>query len=134
MSLFDDAAGVVTPGEGVGEVNPNVFQAGNHLHSYAVNVERRGYSARLPKVHDHLLGFIDVEDEVVLLAPQSQTLYLLPVCHLVLVGDEPHHCCVISELHYEVAIIGSSAVVGEQFVEQRAEDAALGGASVEGDG
>ena len=58
-----------------------VLNAGDHLHSCAVDVKRRGSgSAVLPKVHYHLFCFVVVESEVVLPAPQSQNIHLLPVC------------------------------------------------------
>ena len=41
MSLFGKAHRVFTPGEGVGEVYTKVLNAGDHLHSCAVNVKRR---------------------------------------------------------------------------------------------
>ena len=81
MSLFDKAHSVFTPGEGVGEVYTNILNAGDLLHSCAVDVKSRGSgSAGLLEVHYHLFCFVVVESGVVLPAIQSQTIHLLPVC------------------------------------------------------
>ena len=78
---FYKAHSVFTPGEGVGVVYAQVLNAGDHLHSCAVDVNRRrSGGAGLPDVHYHLFCFAVVESKVVLPAPQSQSIHLLPVC------------------------------------------------------
>ena len=51
-----------------------------------------------PEVHNPLLCFVDVEGEVVYLAPPRQSAYLLPVGCLVIVGNQAYYCCVVSKL------------------------------------
>ena len=81
MSLFEKAHSIFMPGEGVGEVYTNVLNAGDNLHSCAVDVKRRRSGcAVLPEVHYHPFCFVVVDSEVVFPAPQSQSIHLLPVC------------------------------------------------------
>ena len=81
MSLFDKAHSVFMPVECVGEVYTKVLNAGDNLHSCAVDVKRRrSGSAVLSEVHYHLFCFAIVECKVVFPAPQSQSIHILPVC------------------------------------------------------
>lgn len=68
---------------------------GISVHSCAIDIERWAGIARPPEVHNHLPGFLDVRNKIILLAPHSQLVYFLSVCWLVPVGDEAHHCCII---------------------------------------
>ena len=45
-------------------------------------------------VHDQLLLFVDVEGEVIFLAPFHQGPHLLPLGCLIIVGNPASHCCV----------------------------------------
>ena len=54
-----------------------------------------------PEVHNQSLYLADVEGEVVYLAPHRQSAYLLPVCHLAVVGNQAYCCRVVSELDDE---------------------------------
>ena len=58
-----------------------------HLHCGPVNVDGGVRSLLSPEVHDQLLCFVDVEGEVIFLAPLSQGHHLLPVGCLVIVGN-----------------------------------------------
>ena len=53
-----------------------------------------------PEVHDQLLCFVDIEKEVILLTPHSQSLHLLPVGCLVVVGIQAYYCSVVCKLDY----------------------------------
>ena len=53
-------------------MHPEVFACVCHLHSCVIDVEREGCISLPSEVHDHLPGLIDVEDEIVLLAPLPQ--------------------------------------------------------------
>ncbi len=55
-------------------------------------------SALSPEIHHQLLGLVDVEWEVVLLAPFSQGTHLLSVGRLIVVGDQAYHRCVSANL------------------------------------
>ena len=48
--------------------------------------------------HDQVLCFVDVEGEVIFLAPLHQGPHLLPVDCLVVVDNQAYHCCVVSKL------------------------------------
>lgn len=67
------------PGEGVGEASAKVLNAG--VTSTAQLWRCGGVAvAVLPEVHYHLFSFVVVESELVLPAPRSQPIHLLPVC------------------------------------------------------
>ncbi len=67
---------------------------------------------------------------MVLLAPFSQGTHLLSVGHLIVVGDQAYHRCVIGKF----GAVCSCTVVCVQGVQEWAEDAALRGTSVEDQG
>lgn len=78
-----------------------------------------------PVVHDELLGLLSVKQQVVSVAPLSQTIHFLPVSGLIVVTDEANHRGVICKLNDGVRTTGRSAVVGEEGVEERAHHTAL---------
>lgn len=65
-------------------------------------------------------------------APCTQLFF--PVCRFIVVLNEAHHSCVISELQDVNAAESASAVIGEQAEEQRTRDAALRRACAHCDG
>ena len=65
-------------------------------------------------------------NEDIFLTPHSEGPHLLPVGHLVIVGNQAYHCSVVS-----VGCVHGHAVMGEQGVQERAENAPLWGPSVE---
>jgi hypothetical protein len=71
-----------------------------------------------PVVHDQLLCIADVEGEVVVLAPHCQVTDLLPICCLIVVGDQAYHCHVVSKLNDGVEVVHDQTVVGEQRVQE----------------
>ena len=91
-------------------------------------------SLLLPVIHNQLLGFADVEMEVVILTLRCQLFDLLSVCHLVGVGDQADGGRVVSKLHDGVGAVCGHAVVSEQGIEERAEHAALRSSGVEDQG
>ena len=66
-----------------------------------------------PVVHDQLLCLAHVEGEVVVLAPHCQISDLLPICCLIIVGEQAYHCCVVSKLNDDVGVMFGHAVMGE---------------------
>ena len=46
-------------------------------------------------------------------------------------GDQAYHCCVVSKLNDGVGVVLGHAVVGEQGLQERTEQAPLRGPSVE---
>jgi len=79
-----------------------------------------------PEVNNYLLCFFQVEEEVVVLAPQGQLVHFLPVVSLIVVADETHHS-VVCKLHDVVGAEDGFAVVGQQSEEKGAEHTSLGG-------
>ena len=78
-----------------------------------------------PEVNNYLLCFFQVEEEVVVLAPQGQLVHFLPVVSLI--ADETHHSSVVCKLHDVVGAEDGFAVVGQQSEEKGAEHTSLGG-------
>ncbi len=99
-----------------------------------LSMEMGVFSALSPEIHHQLLGLVDVEWEVVLLAPFSQGTHLLSVGRLIVVGDQAYHRCVIGKFDDDVGAVCSCTVVCVQAVQEWAEDAALRGTSVEDQG
>jgi hypothetical protein len=80
LNLFDQGWGVDGSGEVLGDADTQEFEAGHTLHLNAIN-ENWGVAAAftLSVIHNALLGFLCIEDQVVVRAPYSQVLDLLPV-------------------------------------------------------
>ncbi len=68
---------------------------------------------------------------MVLLTPFCQGTHLLSVGHLIVVGDQAYHCCVVCKFDDDVGAVCCCTVVCEQ---EWAEDAALRSTSVEDQG
>ena len=86
------------------------------------------HSPPFPVVHNHLICLDHIEGKVVVLAPHGQVSDLLPIGCLIVGGDQAYHCCVIYKLN---GVGVGHAVMGEQGVQERAENAPLWGPSVE---
>ncbi len=71
---------------------------------------------------------------MVLLTPFSQGTHLLSVGHLIVVGDQAYHRCVICKFDDDIGAVCSCTVMCVQGVQEWAEDAALWSTSVEGQG
>ncbi len=71
---------------------------------------------------------------MVLLASFSQGTHLLSVGHLIVVGDQAYHRCVVGKFGDDVGAVCCCTVVCVQGVQEWAEDAALWSTSVEGQG
>ncbi len=71
---------------------------------------------------------------MVLLTPFSQGTPLLSVGHLIVVGDQAYHRCVICKFDDDVRGVCGCTVVCVQGVPEWAEDAALRSTSVEDQG
>ncbi|KAI3372609.1 hypothetical protein L3Q82_023086 [Scortum barcoo] len=72
----------VEGGEVVRDVYAQVPEAGDHFHRSPSDVQGRGEVSAPSEVHDHLLGLLHVDAEVVLSAPTLQVFHLLPVVGL----------------------------------------------------
>lgn len=126
MCFPDDSRGVGAPGEGVREVDSEVPDGGDDLHSCSIDVEGAGAGGGRPAKC--------VQDEVVVSAPLCQVFHFSPVCCLVTMGDESDHRCVVCKLNNKIVLVLSSAVEGHQCVQQWAQHTSLGRAGVQDDG
>ena len=70
-------------------------------------------SPPFPVVHNHLIYLSHVEGEVVVLAPHCQVSDL-PIGHLIIVGDQAYHCCVVGKLDDAVGSVPGHAIMGER--------------------
>ena len=111
-------------------MDPQVFEVVHPLNLKTSDEQWLMRPPLLPHVHNHLFGLVSVEGEVVVSTPRDQTVHLPPVVHLVSASDASNHGGVIGELNDGVVRVGSDAVVGEQGVEDGAEDTALRGPDV----
>ncbi len=101
--------------------------AADSLHIRAVNGQWEVVNGVSPEVHHNLLCLTHIEGQVVCTTPFSQLCHFLFVGCFIVVADEAYHSCVISKLDDVVGAELSSAVVGQQLEEQRAEHTALWG-------
>lgn len=74
-----------------------------------------------PEVNNYLLCFLQVEEEVVILAPQGQLVHFHPVVSLIVVAVETHHSSVVCKLHDVVGAEVGFALVGQQSEEKGAD-------------
>ncbi len=68
---------------------------------------------------------------MVFLAPACQSMLLFSVGHLIVVGDQAYHRCVIGKFDDDVGAVCGCTVVCVQGVQEWAENAALRSTSVE---
>lgn len=86
-----------------------------------------------PEFDDHLLGLLDVPEEIVCTAQVHQLLDIVSKGQVAVVPNETHHCCVVCILD-DVIRSRCSAGVMSQREQQWAQDTDLSGADGEGDG
>ena len=58
-------------------------------------LHRGSLSLLSPVVHDQLLRFVDIDGEVIFLAPLHQGTHLLPVSCLVSAGNQAYYCVLL---------------------------------------
>lgn len=133
LGLLDHHIGVSCPLEILRDVGPQDFKRGDS-HTGVIDVQcGRGVIA-LPVVHDQLLNFVDVRQQVFFSTPLCQPLHLISVGGLIAISYESHQGGVICEFSYCVGVIGGGAVIGVYGVEEWAQHTALWGASAEHEG
>ncbi len=93
-----------------------------------------GLLLSLPEVHNQLFSFAHVQRETVVLAPWCKSLYLIQVCGLIIVRNKAQNHSIISEFDDGCGAVRAHAVVCVERVEQGAQDTALWGSYVQGDG
>ncbi len=88
----------------------------------------------LPEVCNQLFSFAHVQRETVVLAPWCKSLYLIQICGLIIVVNEAQNHIIISKFNNRGGAVRGHAVVDVERVEQGAQDTALWGSYVQGDG
>ncbi len=126
---------VWSPSQVLGDVYTEVLEATHPLHRGPTDHKRSvGPLLSLPEVHDQLLSFAHVQRETVVLAPWCESLYLIQVCGLVIVVNEAQNHSIIRKFNNGSGAVRGHAVVGVEREEQGAQDTALWGSYVQGDG
>ncbi len=126
---------VWSPCQVLGDVYTEVLEAAHPLHRGPTDHKRSvGPLLSLPEVHDQLFSFAHVQRETVVLAPWCKSLYLIQVCGLIIVVNEAQNHSIISKFNDRSGAVRGHAVVGVERVEQGAQDTALWGSYVQGDG
>jgi hypothetical protein len=82
----------------VSDVHSEILEAFRPLHCGSINLDGGVLPLPSPEVHDQLLLFVDIEGEVIFLAPLRQGPHLLPVGSLIVVGIQAYHSCVVCKL------------------------------------
>ena len=80
------------------DVSAEELEAFHFLHCIPVNVDGGMLLFLSPEVHDQHLHFVDIEGEVIFLAPLRQGPHFLSVGCLVIVGNQAYYCCVVCKL------------------------------------
>ena len=65
-------------------MDPQELEAGHSLHRGSIDVDGWMGVSIPPEVHDELFCFVDVEQQVVVVALRSQAIHLLPILRLFL--------------------------------------------------
>ncbi len=126
---------VCSPCQVLGDVYTEVLEATHPLHRGPTDHKRSvGPLLSLPEVHDQLFGFAHVQRETVVLAPWCNSLHLMQVCGLVFVVNEAQDHSIISKFNDRSGAVRGHTVVCVERVEQGAQDTALWGSYVQGDG
>ncbi len=112
MCLLQHCICVSGPCEILGDVNAEELKAVYPLHRCLVDGDGYVFSALSPEIHHQLLGLVDVEWEVVLLTPFSQGTHLFSVGHLIVVGNQAYHRCVVSKFDDDIGAVCGCTVMG----------------------
>lgn len=67
-----------------------------------------------PEVNSKLICLAGTEEQVVVLTPGCESLDLLSVGRLIVVGYHPHHGCVICKIVYKNCVMNRGAVLCEK--------------------
>ncbi len=126
---------VCSPCQVLWDVYTEVLEAAHPLHRGPTDHKRGvGPQLSLPEVYNQLFSFAHVQRETVVLAPWCKSLYLIQVCGLIIVGNEAQNHSIISKFNNRGGAVRRHAVVCVERVEQGAQDTALWGSYIQGDG
>ncbi len=101
------------------------------LHTLTIDVKGGWVGPVIPEVNDYLCCFLDVQSKIILCTPCCQLQDLFSVGCLVTLEDESDHCSVVGKLDDEIVIMGRTAVVGVEAVQEGAQHTALWGADAQ---
>ncbi len=126
---------VCSPCQVLGDVYTEVLEATHPLHRGPTDHKRSvGPLLSLPEVYNQLFSFAHVQRETVVLAPWCESLHLIQVCGLVIVVNEAQNHSIIHKFDNRSGAVRGHAVVCVERVEQGAQDTALWGSYIQGDG
>ncbi len=125
---------VCSPYQVLGDVYTEVLEATHPLHRGPTDHKRSvGPLLSLPEVHDQLLVLLTFRERQ-LSWHHDVSLYLSQVCGLIIVVNEAQNHSIISKFNDRNGAVRGHAFVGVERVEQGAQDTALWGSCVQGDG
>ncbi len=126
---------VCSPCQVLGDVYTEVLEATHPLHRGPTDHKRGvGPLLSLPEVDNQLFSFAHVQRETVVLAPWCESLHLIQVCGLVIVVNEAQNHSIVRKFDNRSGAVRGHAVVCVERVGQGAQDTALWGSYVQGDG
>ncbi len=133
--FLDLCLDVCSPSQVLGDVYTEVLEATHPLHRGPTDHKRSvGLLLSLPEVYNQLFGFAHIQRETVVLSPWCESLHLIQVWGLIFVGNEAQNHSIISKFDNRIGAVRGHTVLGVERVEQGAQDTALWGSYVQGDG
>ena len=132
VSLLHNGLSVDGPCEFLSNVDTEELETADSLHRCSIDGDGAVFSVFLPEVHHKLLGFTDVEGEVVILTPACQSVHLLSVGCFIIVSDQTYHRRIVSKLNDGIGAMCRHTVMCVQGIQEWAKNTALRGSSVEG--
>ncbi len=124
-----------SPSQVLGDVYTEVLEAAHPLLRDPTDHKRSvGPLLSLNEVHNQLFSFVHIQRETVVLTPWCKSLYLIQVCGLIIVGNGAQNHSIISKFDNRSGAVRGHTVLCVERVEQGAQDTALWGSYVQGDG
>ncbi len=110
--FLDLCLDVCSPSQVLGDVYTEVLEAAHPLHRGPTDHKRGvGLLLSLPEVYNQLFGFAHVQRETVVLAPWCESLHLIQVCGLIVVGNEAQNHSIIRKFNDRSGAVWGHAVV-----------------------
>ncbi len=63
------------------------------------------------EVDYELLSFLHTEGQIVIVTLRGQVHHFIPICHLIVISNEPNHCCIICKFQKAVCMVFSHTVI-----------------------
>ncbi len=131
-SFLNLCLNVCSPSQVLGDVYTEVLEAAYSLHRGPTD-HKRSVGQQVSQVNQ-LFSFAHIQRETVVLAPWCESLYLIQVCGLIIVGNEAQNHSIISKFENRCGSVRGHAVMCVERVEQGTQDTTLRGSYVQGDG